>query len=651
MSTVNPDKPAWISQVNERYEVLAPKDGNVVREKDIQAMRALPLHEIVRQFKEHMFRGFQVVQEGNWGHDLANKIERLSKEKLEYYQSSRFGRIKQFFSALRNLKNMGTFTSSGQLGLNLVQEFRAKQIRPQPGDLGPHADYHRVTDKQGPQHTRESQATESQLDPFSNMSAIAPLQPDLSQLPIQERKEEENPLRKDQVSGLATEQREEKKAEEQLQLRTTLSSTEADEAISELDQAFGDLDEQGLAEYRSSIENLEEKAALYNKEKNLGILKEWIQKYEEEQRQLRNWIRSPEFKRNLMENPGTMAGLLFVLQAKMASGNVGDIFEIIKDIFWESDYEAYIDVEKENEREISSKEPSEELKHKAATDIQRVFRGHLGRKKAEQLKKTKEQEASRAEAQKNSLKVEQEPSQPLIQNVAVEENKDKMGLEVQQESKQATKEESLVGSDRGAFSVEETKVPKKSSKAAKLLGPQEEVSKRETIQQQHSQEWYNMLATAMSTKTFPHATSAEREWIGRLWQALMKDASVVSWQATKKPNEYILTLNQAISGTSSDIPVGSVAMKKEFRVVFKEEFDKKTEKYKKVVSFPSEGYLSTGGLVYKAGGIPVSLQQVSLQENSSGEIECRVKAVGYDMTWDADFVEQFWNNITWKEAS
>src|SRR5262245_6146487 len=51
--------------------------------------------------------------------ELSDKIKYISKEKLDYYQSTRFGFIKKFFSSLRNVWKMGTFTSSGQVGLDL----------------------------------------------------------------------------------------------------------------------------------------------------------------------------------------------------------------------------------------------------------------------------------------------------------------------------------------------------------------------------------------------------------------------------------------------------------------------------------------------------------------------------------------------------
>lgn len=54
---------------------------------------------------------------------LARKIKVLSEEKLHYYDSSRFGFIKKFFSSLRNISRLGTFTSSGQYGYDVAVKF------------------------------------------------------------------------------------------------------------------------------------------------------------------------------------------------------------------------------------------------------------------------------------------------------------------------------------------------------------------------------------------------------------------------------------------------------------------------------------------------------------------------------------------------
>ncbi len=90
------------------------------------ARQALPLHAIIRNFKI-LVNQIDLNQEPQNRQALAQKVKTLSEEKLQYYRSSRFGFIKEFFSALRNYFLLNTFASSGQLGLNLANDFLAQQ--------------------------------------------------------------------------------------------------------------------------------------------------------------------------------------------------------------------------------------------------------------------------------------------------------------------------------------------------------------------------------------------------------------------------------------------------------------------------------------------------------------------------------------------
>lgn len=52
---------------------------------------------------------------------LADRIKKLSEEKIAYYQATRFAFIQRFFSSLRNLFTLRTFTNSAQLGIELTK--------------------------------------------------------------------------------------------------------------------------------------------------------------------------------------------------------------------------------------------------------------------------------------------------------------------------------------------------------------------------------------------------------------------------------------------------------------------------------------------------------------------------------------------------
>jgi len=96
----------WLEDVESRFKMTPDK------------RQRLPLHGIV----ENLFLNKDELidnSDPNKVRDLADKIHKLSEEKLEYYHSSTFGILKQFFSSIRNAWILGTFKSSGQLGLEL----------------------------------------------------------------------------------------------------------------------------------------------------------------------------------------------------------------------------------------------------------------------------------------------------------------------------------------------------------------------------------------------------------------------------------------------------------------------------------------------------------------------------------------------------
>jgi len=170
---------------------------------------SLPLHKIIREFKQHV--GEMNPKEKK---DLAHKIATLSADKIEYYQSTRFGFIKQFYSSLRNLVHMGTFTSSGKLGYKLAYALEKSPVLPPP--------VHKKEDLQIP--------SERVPNP-ENARPISDKEPDSQQV--------------------------------------------IEEAVNALEKAFGDLDVEGLAEVNPDSV-IETEALRYNTEKEEMEIKTWL---------------------------------------------------------------------------------------------------------------------------------------------------------------------------------------------------------------------------------------------------------------------------------------------------------------------------------------------------------------------------------------
>lgn len=99
----------WISEVETRFEM------------NCDERRSLPLYEIIKNFKFYIESNQQDLNEQEKV-EFAEKVKTLSEEKLDYYRSSRFGFIKQIFSAFRNGLLMGRWQSSGLIGLELSQQ-------------------------------------------------------------------------------------------------------------------------------------------------------------------------------------------------------------------------------------------------------------------------------------------------------------------------------------------------------------------------------------------------------------------------------------------------------------------------------------------------------------------------------------------------
>lgn len=84
------------------------------------------LHDIVSDLQQHMDEAKKYKD----SRQLAGRVKEISTERLQKYASWP-GQIEKFFSSLRNLVTLGTFTSSGQLGVDLANELIEATLTPQ----------------------------------------------------------------------------------------------------------------------------------------------------------------------------------------------------------------------------------------------------------------------------------------------------------------------------------------------------------------------------------------------------------------------------------------------------------------------------------------------------------------------------------------
>lgn len=99
--------PLWVEKVNESWSLKVPNEKPVIH-----------LHEMVIGL-------FQAIKENNEysrNRKILNKVNRLADKQLNYYKSSRFGFINEFFSSLHNLLTLGKFHSSAYLAKKISQE-------------------------------------------------------------------------------------------------------------------------------------------------------------------------------------------------------------------------------------------------------------------------------------------------------------------------------------------------------------------------------------------------------------------------------------------------------------------------------------------------------------------------------------------------
>ena len=99
----------------------------------------------------------------------------------------------------------------------------------------------------------------------------------------------------------------------------------AADIVETFNTAFEGIDPEGLVEVDEGIEKI---AARYNDEKVKA--------------NLLNWFKSEDFKRNLIENPGAMAGFISFLQAAAAEGELMDVLQILKAALWDKSKGLYM---------------------------------------------------------------------------------------------------------------------------------------------------------------------------------------------------------------------------------------------------------------------------------------------------------------------
>lgn len=138
---------------------------------------SIPLHGIVLEFQELMSKKQEYDSKDK---ELAGRVRQLSQSRLDYYKNAHFGFIIKFFSSLCNLFTLKTFTSSGQLGLNLADKIingnpdlnQAKDVANENKSSEPVSKAAEVSNKNSPTPTIENQKNE--IEPKEQISIESP---------------------------------------------------------------------------------------------------------------------------------------------------------------------------------------------------------------------------------------------------------------------------------------------------------------------------------------------------------------------------------------------------------------------------------------------------------------------------------------------
>lgn len=104
---VSESNPAWVEKVNQTWSLKIPKGKPI-----------LDLNEIVIGLSKAVKENDPYSK----NRKILNKVNRLAQWQLNYYKSSRFGFVKEFFSSLHNLFTLGKFHSSAFLGKQMSQK-------------------------------------------------------------------------------------------------------------------------------------------------------------------------------------------------------------------------------------------------------------------------------------------------------------------------------------------------------------------------------------------------------------------------------------------------------------------------------------------------------------------------------------------------
>jgi hypothetical protein len=142
-----------------------------------------------------------------------------------------------------------------------------------------------------------------------------------------------------------------------------------------------------------------------------------------------------------------------------------------------------------------------------------------------------------------------------------------------------------------------------------------------------------------------HASQAERDYIQKIWSAIMQSAHVLNWKPTSKSNEYQLELKEEVVGSHPDIPLGELVLKDKMDISFSEDKISGTDRYRQIIRFPDNGVAVRIGMGWLSKENP--LQHIIIEENQQGEIWCTVEVFGQSIVRLAEEALAFWNKASW----
>lgn len=101
--------PPWMLEIDARMH-MPPEERDT-----------LPLHDIIKGYKEYVEKG--QIEDPKKAAQLANRIKILAEGRLNYYEDSSFGIIIKEISSIANLLDIGTYETSGTIGIELSKPY------------------------------------------------------------------------------------------------------------------------------------------------------------------------------------------------------------------------------------------------------------------------------------------------------------------------------------------------------------------------------------------------------------------------------------------------------------------------------------------------------------------------------------------------